>query len=169
MSKKFVWIAAVVLLFAPVAAFGQQTGTVSGKVVATDGSILPGVTVEARSEVLPGPRVTATDATGVYRFPALPPGAYTITFTLTGMKTMTKPAAVQLAADTFVDATLGVSAVEETVTVVATTSIVNRDVATIKSAVSSAYIASLPLGQEYRDLMKLIPGVQVTQDGTRGP
>jgi hypothetical protein len=169
MGKKFVWIAVVVLLFAPVAAFGQQTGTVSGKVVATDGSVLPGVTVEARSEVLPGPRVTATDATGVYRFPALPPGAYTITFTLTGMKTVTKPAAVQLAADTFVDATLGLSAVEETVTVVAMTSIVNRDAATIKSAVNSADIASLPLGQEYRDLMKLIPGVQVTQDGTRGP
>ena len=28
---------------------------------------------------------------------------------------------------------------------------------------------ALPVGQEYRDLVKLIPGVQYTQDTTRGP
>ena len=28
---------------------------------------------------------------------------------------------------------------------------------------------SLPVGQEYRDLIKLIPGVQSTQDTVRGP
>ena len=27
----------------------------------------------------------------------------------------------------------------------------------------------VPVGQEYRDLIKLIPGVQYTQDSTRGP
>ena len=28
---------------------------------------------------------------------------------------------------------------------------------------------SMPIGQEYRDLLKLIPAVQVTQDTVRGP
>ena len=40
------------LLVAP-AAFAQQTGSISGKVTMPDGSPLPGVTVEARSDVLP--------------------------------------------------------------------------------------------------------------------
>ena len=30
-------------------------------------------------------------------------------------------------------------------------------------------IAALPVGQEYRDLVKLIPGVQYTEDSVRGP
>ena len=45
---------------------------------ATDGAVLPGVTVEARSDVLPQPRVTVTGANGEYRLPALPPGTYTL-------------------------------------------------------------------------------------------
>jgi hypothetical protein len=38
-----------------VSAFAQQTGSISGKVT-TDNVGLPGVTVEARSNVLPQPR-----------------------------------------------------------------------------------------------------------------
>ena len=67
-------------LAAPAAA--QQTGAISGKVVDTGGGVLPGVTVEARSDVLPGPRETVTDANGEYRLPALPPGNYTVKFEL---------------------------------------------------------------------------------------
>jgi hypothetical protein len=45
--------------------------------------VLPGVTVEA---TLQGgaPQVTVTDARGVYRFPALPPGTYVVKSTLSG-------------------------------------------------------------------------------------
>src|SRR5579872_1122574 len=42
-------------------AFAQQTGSISGTVTASDGSALPGVTIEARSNALPQPRVTNTD------------------------------------------------------------------------------------------------------------
>src|SRR5450755_3227968 len=82
--------------------FAQQTGSISGKVT-TDNQPLPGVTVEARSNALPQPRVTTTDSTGVYRMPALIPGAYTVTFTLSGMQTVTRKADVLLAQDTPVD------------------------------------------------------------------
>ena len=53
--------------------FAQQTGAINGKVT-SDGAQLPGVTVEARSNVLPQPRVTVTDGNGEYRLPALQPG-----------------------------------------------------------------------------------------------
>jgi hypothetical protein len=149
--------------------FAQQTGSISGRVTATDGSVLPGVTVEARSPVLPGPRVTTTATNGEYRLPALPPGAYTVLFTFPGMQNLTRQAQVQLATDTVADATLGVSGVEETVTVVAESTLVDQDTATIKTGLSSDEIVGLPVGQEYRDLQKLIPAVQYTQDLTRGP
>jgi hypothetical protein len=146
----------------------QQTGSISGKVTATDGSLLPGVTVEARSDVLPGPRTTVTGAKGEYRLPALPPGSYTMKFELTGMQTVTRKALVQLAQDTVADATLG-PGVAETITVTAESSIIDKASATVTSALSSDEILSLPLAQEYRDLQKLIPGVQYTQDEFRGP
>src|SRR5687768_5336521 len=57
-------------------AFAQQTGSITGRVTATDGSALPGVTVEARSTVLPQPRVTVTDGAGDFRLPGLVPGTY---------------------------------------------------------------------------------------------
>jgi hypothetical protein len=156
------------ILLVPAAAYGQQ-GQISGKVTATDGSMLPGVTVEARSSVLPTPRVTVTGSQGEYRLPGLPVGDYTLKFTLSGMQEVTRAAQVVLLQDTFVDVTLGVQSVKEEVTVTATASIVDRDTASIKSSVSSEIFKALPVGQEYRDLIKLIPAVQYTQDAVRGP
>ena len=96
------------LVILPIPLSAQQTGAISGKVTATDGSVLPGVTVEARADVLPGPRVTVTGGNGEYRLPALPPGSYTLKFDLAGMQGVTRKAQVQLSQDTAVDANLGV-------------------------------------------------------------
>ena len=50
-------------LLLPVAPLlAQQTGAINGTVKATDGSALPGVAVEARSNVLPQPRATVPAA-----------------------------------------------------------------------------------------------------------
>jgi hypothetical protein len=152
-----------------VPALAQQTGAVTGKVTASDGSVLPGVTIEARSDVLPGPRITTTAANGEYRLAALPPGSYTLQFSFPGMQSATRSAQVQLAQDTVADVTLGVSGIEESVTVTAEATLVDQDTATLKDGFSNAEIVGLPVGQEYRDLQKLIPAVQYTQEQTRGP
>ena len=159
----------LVLCAGAVPASAQQTGAISGKVVDTSNAVLPGVTVEARSDVLPSPRVTVTEGNGEYRLPALPPGKYTLTFTLSGMQTVTAEAEVQLGQDTNADITMGLGGVTETVEVVATTSLVERGTTEIKSGISNEQILALPVGQEYRDLIRLIPAVQFTQDSIRGP
>ena len=150
-------------------ASAQQTGSISGKAVDTGGAILPGVTVEASSDVLPSARVTTTGAHGEFSLPALPPGNYTVTFTLSGMLTVTRKAQVQLSQDTVVDAELGVQGVSETVTVTASATLIDKESASVKSGLSSEQISGLPVAQEYRDLIRLIPAVQFTQDQTRGP
>src|ERR1043166_1897999 len=91
------------------ALFAQQTGSISGKVTASDKSALPGVTVEARSNGLPQPRVTTTDTNGDSSLPALVPGTYTVTFTLSGMQTATRNAEVLLRQNIPLDVTLGVA------------------------------------------------------------
>ncbi len=158
-----------VLIGSAIPVYAQQTGAIAGKVLDSSGAVLPGVTVEARSDILPTPRVATTGLNGEYRLPALPPGTYTLKFELAGMQSVQRQAQVQLLQDTVADATLGVGAVTEAITVTAASTLVERDAATIKSGVSNEQIMSLPVGQEYRDLLKLIPGVQYTQDAVRGP
>ena len=163
---------ALLLIFAILVsgtAFAQQTGSIQGKLTDTSGGVLPGVTVEARADVLPGPRVTTTDGTGRYQLPQLPPGDYTITFTLSGMQTATKKVRVQLAETTTADATMGLGGVTESVTVTGEVSLVDKASASIVSGIPNEQITLVPVGQEYRDLIKLVPGVQYTQDATRGP
>ncbi|MEA2572101.1 MAG: hypothetical protein QOI24_4102 [Acidobacteriota bacterium] len=158
----------LIVLIVPTA-FAQSTGSIRGRVTATDGSALPGVTVEARSNVLPQPRVTTTDANGEYRMPALQPGDYTLTFSLSGMDNATRRAQVLLNIETPADVKLGVAGVSESITVTAQATLVNKESTEIKTGLSSQQIQALPIGQDYKDIQKLIPGVMYSQDITRGP
>jgi hypothetical protein len=162
-------ICGLAVLICSSAAFAQQTGAIRGRVTATDGSVLPGVTVEARSNVLPQPRVTVTDTNGDYRLPALQPGAYTLTFTLSGMQTATRRAEALLNQEVTADASLGVAGVAETLTVTAGPTLVNRETTALQSGLTSEEIHALPVTQNYSDLQKLIPGVMYTADTFRGP
>src|SRR5258706_6113960 len=159
----------LVVLVCSTAAFAQQTGAIRGRVTATDGSVLPGVTVEAQSNVLPQPRVTITDTNGDYRLPALQPGAYTLTFTLSGMETATRRAEATFNQEATSNVTLGVAGVSETVTVTAGATLVNRETTALQSGLTSDQIRQLPVTQNYSDLQKLIPGVMYTADTFRGP
>src|SRR5687768_13680122 len=158
----------LILLMAPLA-FAQQTGSISGTVTAVDGSVLPGVTVEARSNVLPQPRVTVTDENGAYRLPQLVPGSYTVTYTLAGLQTVTRDAEALLGQNTSVDVQLGMQGVSESITVMAEASLVDRTSTQIESGFTQEEIQGLPVLQNYGDLQKLIPGVMYTNDQIRGP
>src|SRR5439155_16062475 len=149
--------------------FAQQTGSISGKVTATDGSALPGVTVEARSNVLPQPRVTTSDTNGEYQLPALQPGTYTLTFTLGGMQTMNRRAEVIIRQNTTADVRMGVQGLSEAITVTAESTLVDKTSQAIQSGLTSQQIQALPVGQQYRDIIKLTPGVQQTPEALRGP
>jgi carboxypeptidase family protein len=148
--------------------FAQQTGSVRGKVTA-EGAGLPGVTIEARSNVLPQPRMTTTDSNGEYNMPQLVPGTYTLTYTLQGMNTVTRRAEVLLGQTTNADVTMGVQGVSENITVTAEATLVNKTSTEIESGLTQKEIQSLPISQNYGDLQKLIPGVMYSQDTFRGP
>ena len=88
MSKKvcFVLAALVCLLALPAAARAQSA--IAGVVKDASGAVLPGVTVEASSDVLiEKSRVAVTDGSGAYKLINLRPGTYLVTITLTGFQT----------------------------------------------------------------------------------
>src|SRR5688572_33049549 len=71
-----------VLLFPAIA---QAQASLAGVVRDNTGAVLPGVTVEATSlALIEKARTAVSDGTGQYRITELPPGTYTMTFTLSG-------------------------------------------------------------------------------------
>jgi hypothetical protein len=157
----------VVLIATP--AFGQQTGNIVGKVTMADGSTLPGVSIQATSSVLPQPRSTVSGNGGEYKLPLLPPGKYQVTFSLSGMATVKRGADVVLRQDTILNTSLALESLKGEVTVVAQATMLDTESSALKASVTDSVIKALPVGQDYRDLVKLVPGVQYTEDGTRGP
>src|SRR4051812_33866338 len=85
-SGRIVRLAVAHLVLLPALAAAQTgTGSIAGTVRDTTGAILPGVTVEASSPALiEKVRTAGTDAAGQYKIVELPPGVYTVTFTLAG-------------------------------------------------------------------------------------
>src|SRR3989441_2133717 len=115
-------IARAVFLAVALAAVGrpagaQTLGTIAGAVKDASGAVLPGVTVEAASPALiERVRTAATDGTGLYRIVNLPPGLYTVTFTLPGFNQVRREAVqVEAGFTATIDAGLRGGGVEETI------------------------------------------------------
>ena len=121
--KRVIVLAWIVL--APTAAYAQ--GSIVGVVKDTSGAVLPGVTVEASSPALiEKTRTGITDGTGQYRIESLTPGAYTVTYTLTGFNTVKREGIVLTGSFTAtINAELRVGALEETITVTGETPVVD--------------------------------------------
>ena len=81
---------------APLFAQGVQTGTIRGIVKDQQGLAVPGATITATSPALQGARTAVSDTEGNYSLTALPPGAYTLTFTLSGFGDVTRTVTLPL-------------------------------------------------------------------------
>src|SRR6059036_4094879 len=93
--KKVVCALAALVILLPASAHAQAS--IAGTVKDASGAVLPGVTVEASSDVLiEKVRTAATDATGQYRIVDLRPGTYAVTFSLPGF-TSVKRDGIELA------------------------------------------------------------------------
>jgi len=160
-------LAAAVAFVAP--AHAQQTGDVSGNVTDASGAALAGVTVEATSNVLPQERSATTTANGQYRLRRLPPGEYEIKFEFADGSTITRAAYVQLQQTTEVNVVSTAGAQVEEIVVTGSALIADTGQGALSNGISAQTVDALPVGQQYRDLFKLIPGVQYSELEIRGP
>jgi hypothetical protein len=153
--------ALLLTLLAVVTAFGQEnTGAIRGTVKDATGGVLAGVKVTASSAALVRPIDTTSDKEGVYRFPKLPAGMYTITVTQTGFKTSkNENINLVLGSELTLDITLATGEVTESVTVNATAEAI--DVTSSKSAtnITEKFIESVPKGRSFNTLLQAAPGV----------
>src|SRR5437763_16317377 len=82
--------AALIFLFALPAHAQFDSATVSGVVQDGTGGVLPGADVTLTSVGTGLERRTVTNEAGLYTFPNVPVGAYTVKATLSGFNTVTK-------------------------------------------------------------------------------
>ncbi len=157
----------LVLALSPVpAVFGQTvsatTGAINGKVTDTTGAILPGVTVTISSASMQGTRTDVSREDGVYRFSAIPPGEYKITYELTGFDTVVREGIrVGLGFTATVNAELRVAKLNETVTVSGQSPVV--DVTTTKTSTNfdAQQLASLPNARDFWSILAAAPAIQM--------
>jgi hypothetical protein len=158
----------LVVLSILVPALASAQGSIAGIVRDTSGAVLPGVTVEAASPALiEKVRTVVTDDTGQYQIVTLPPGGYTVTFTLAGFNTLRRDG-VELTGNftATVNADLRVGAVEETVTVVGEAPTVDVQNTARRWIVDREIIETIPAGRNIWALGVLSPGIttNVPQD-----
>ncbi len=71
-------------------AVSATTGAINGKVTDATAGVMPGVTVTIASPAMQAVRTAVTNEEGAYRFPAIPPGDYKITYELAGFSSVVR-------------------------------------------------------------------------------
>src|SRR3989454_780875 len=154
-------IGVCVLLLAAPALAQRTTGTIVGTVTDESGGVLPGVTVTLQGPLVAGLPTSVTGSDGAYRFPTVPPGEYTLTFTLQGFATVKQEKIpVPLGSTVEIAAQMKVSSLQETVTVVGESPVVNVASTQIATNLNRAWVENAPQRRfTFFDLINQAAGV----------
>src|SRR5688572_9205365 len=165
LSITVLFIAASLLTPASIALAQATTGSISGRVLSSDGQPLPGVTITATSPTLQGVRTVVTTESGDYLIPLLPPGTYSVSLQLEGFQTITRTQLIAGGYNAPMDATMSAGGVNVVVTVVADAQplIATAQVAT---NFKQELMATLPSNRTIDAVMLMAPSVHAT--GPRG-
>ena len=139
----------------------SSTGTIQGRVTDAQGAVLPGVTVTATSPALLGAQTTVTSETGNYRFPAVPPGTYSLTYELPGFTTIKREGIqISLGFTANVNVELALATLQETVTVTGDSPVIDTSATRVVQNFKLEQLKSLPNASDMWSLLALTSGVQ---------
>jgi hypothetical protein len=113
-----VGLAALLALVAPAVGSAQATGTITGLVTDSTGSVLPMVSLDVRNGATGIVRHATTSHDGVYVVPLLPPGVYMVSATLAGFSVAVRTGVhVSVSENARIDFSLSVGPITREVTV----------------------------------------------------
>jgi hypothetical protein len=145
-------------------AHGATTSAMNGTVTDRTGAVLTGVAVAVSGEAMMGTRTTVTDARGRYEVSAMPPGEYTVAFSLPGFRRVTRTGIrTTLGATATVDMILDVADREDTVVVSGRPPLVDRSGTTIASSLDAEQLAALPASRSQSAILAATPSIQLTR------
>jgi len=152
-------------------AFGQfQTGSILVRTLDQQQATVPGATVTIAGSLLASPTVGVTDNSGLYRIPALPAGEYSITAEHSGFEKLVRPGViVSVGQTTVLDLVLRIGGVSETVTVEASTPVVDTTSSNVSVNVNQQLLQETPTGHDVWSLMEAkMPSLTVSRPDVGG-
>ena len=156
--RRILLVGFALLFCAPAAA--QTLGTITGEVRDSTGGLVPGATVTVVNQATNATRTTQTNGVGLFDFPALPPGNYTVKSELEGFKAASRDLELQVQQTARVNFTLELGTISEQATVTGVSPLVETANATIGTVIENRRIVELPLnGRNYLQLVALSPNV----------
>ena len=154
-------VSGFLLLPATTWAQSATTGAIAGVIRDATGAVLPGVTVEAASPALiEKVRTVISDGEGRYQIVELRPGAYIVTFMLTGFNTVRREG-IELSAGftAAVNTDMRVGAVEETVTVTGASPVVDTQNVRTQNVLQRQVLDSMPTNKSMHGFAALTVGM----------
>ncbi len=136
-------------------------GGLVGNVTDTSDAVVPGAKVTILHIATGTSRDAVTTDAGLYRFPTIAPGQYTVTVVASGFRTFSQSnVEVAVNSTTRVDARLAVGDVSEQVTVEANAATLQADRAEVRHEVDKSTLENIPvpIGRNYQMLLGTLPG-----------
>jgi hypothetical protein len=163
-------LAALALVMGAASAWAQsQTGEIFGKVTDSSGAVLPGVTVTLTGPSLLQPQTATTSETGSFQFPRLNVGTYNVKFELSGFKSVIKEnIEVTVGFNANVSTQLGVSAVQETVTVTGESPIVDTKQTGTKQTFTLDQLQNIPSARDPWVILQQTAGIAMDRENIGG-
>jgi hypothetical protein len=149
-------------------AIAQAGGAIGGTVVDQSGATLPGATVTITNLANGYVETLVTGERGNYRAVALQPAPYDVKVELSGFAALTRRLVLTVGTDATLDFKLGIASLEESLTVVGETPLVEVNRSQPSSVITNDQIESLPtLQRNFQSLAQLLPGAKPAgQSGT---
>ena len=171
MKSRFIAIlAALAVVLSASSGWAQsQTGDIFGKVTDESGAVLPGVVVTLTGPSLLQPQTATTTETGSFQFPRLNVGTYNVRFELPGFKTVVKEGIqVTVGFNANVSTQLGVSTVQETVTVTGESPIVDTKQTGTKQTFTLEQLQSIPSARDPWVILQQTAGIAMDRENIGG-
>ncbi len=171
MTKRAVAVAISALMLCATLSLAQtSSSTITGVVTDSSGAVVAGAKVVATNEATGVSYDSVTSSAGVYSFPSVPAGAYTVAVTQKGFQQYSSVHNnLTVGQPLVVDAQLKVGAETQTVQVESTYQRIETTNATISDIMTEKQVKNLPLnGRNPLSLLTLEPGVVQRTAGGAG-
>ncbi len=166
--KKITLTLLLLALCATLATAQTTTGSIYGTVKTVDGLVITDVKITLTAEHAVTLTIT-TGERGSFRFGELPIGMFNMTFEKEGYQTLIiEGVMVRIAAASRVDATLEVSAVEQTITITGETALVDLKKTGTATNLSQSYLSNIPSARDPWVILDQVAGINVDRVNVGG-
>jgi hypothetical protein len=138
----------------------QSTASIEGTVTDPSGAVIAGAQVTVKNPAVGVQRTATSDSGGVFRFPALPLGEYSIEASANGFqKQLVKGVLLEVGTHSIQTLKLSVGNASEVIEVSSEAPLVESTTPTVGQTISQRTVQEIPLnGRHFVDLGLLIPG-----------